>query len=386
MSSLIVEVCQVDKVEPHPNADRMEIAYVKGWRTCISKGQLQAGDRVVYFPPDTVLPTSLAERLGVAKYLSSVTAATDGTRPAGGRIRVARLRGQQSYGLITKCENSDWPVGYDVASHFGVSKWEPPQICSDGDALPPHPAFHTYTDIENYRNFPNILREGEHVVFTEKLHGRNCRLGYIRDQNEAGAMEFSFMVGSHDVRRKEFSIREKACRDHNKEVVKNEDGSIKTITVTKRCRFYDALTEPVKNLLRGVSAGAHNVVLFGELYGKTCQDMWYGVDQDFRAFDLTVDGKYLDHPRKTEIFAQYGVKSVPVLFFGLFSQAKVEELVDGPTAVCAPELMGSFQGREGVVMTPVTERQDFDLGGSGRVILKAVSFAYHERKGGTEQH
>jgi len=51
-----------------------------------------------------------------------------------------------------------------------------------------------------------------------------------------------------------------------------------------------------------------------------------------------------------------------------------------------PVAVGSFQGREGIVITPVKERRDFDLGGDGRVILKAISFAYLERKGGTEDH
>ena len=32
MSQLIVEVCEVNDVLPHPNADRLEILIIKGWR------------------------------------------------------------------------------------------------------------------------------------------------------------------------------------------------------------------------------------------------------------------------------------------------------------------------------------------------------------------
>src|SRR5436190_20273786 len=59
MSSLIIEVCRVDSVELHPNADRMAIARVKGWRTCINRDpntgklQFERGDRCVYVPPDS---------------------------------------------------------------------------------------------------------------------------------------------------------------------------------------------------------------------------------------------------------------------------------------------------------------------------------------------
>ena len=73
---------------------------------------------------------------------------------------------------------------------------------TDGEALPPLAASHGYTDIENIRNFPDVLRPGEEVVITEKLHGKNCRLGLIRVPGEAGDT-FEFMAGSNDVRRKE---------------------------------------------------------------------------------------------------------------------------------------------------------------------------------------
>ena len=43
-------------------------------------------------------------------------------------------------------------------------------------------------------------------------------------------------------------------------------------------------------------------------------------------------------------------------------------------------------GREGCVVTPVVERYDPGLGGSGRVILKSISADYLARKGGTDDH
>lgn len=38
MSSLIVEVCLVDKVLKHTNADKLEIVLVKGWECIVQKG------------------------------------------------------------------------------------------------------------------------------------------------------------------------------------------------------------------------------------------------------------------------------------------------------------------------------------------------------------
>ena len=43
MSSLIVEVCRIDKVLPHSNADVLELAHIKGWQCVAPKGKYAAG-------------------------------------------------------------------------------------------------------------------------------------------------------------------------------------------------------------------------------------------------------------------------------------------------------------------------------------------------------
>ncbi len=372
MSSLIVEVCRVEEVLLHPNADRMCICTVKGWRVCAGRdqetgrNQFEPGDRCVYVPPDAVLPPELADRLKVTRYLSPLAKNADGVRAPGGRVRVARLRGEPSYGLILRPEGPALEVGDDVAARYGITKWEPPPESIDGEAERPHPAFHAYTAIENYRNFPDLIPEGEEVVFTEKIHGKNCRLGLIATPGVEGG--WTFMAGSHGQRRKELDAK------------------------GRRSQFWEVLTEPVRALLRHVAQepGPKSVVLFGEVYGCGVQDTWYGLENGrfgFRAFDLSVDGKYVDFDAKTALFARFGVEAVPVLYRGPFRKEKVEEHVSGPTTLCAPDKAGKFKGREGIVIAPVRERAVttptnlFD-----RVVLKAISFEYLERKGGTEDH
>ena len=193
MSSLIVEVCKVDEVKKHPTADRMCICKVKGWIVCAGrdpvtgKNEFEPGDAAIYIPPDCVLPVELSDRLNVTKYLSN------------GRVRVARLRSQPSYGFISPVpKDKDWPVGTNVAELLGITKWEPPLECSDGDAERPHPGFHKYTDIENYRNFPALLKDGEEVIFTEKIHGKNARVGLVFSADDNGNKVAKFMAGSHD--------------------------------------------------------------------------------------------------------------------------------------------------------------------------------------------
>ena len=172
MSTLVVEVCEVKAVYPHPQADALEFITVKGWQVIVQKAPgLKPGDRVVYFPPDSVLPPELTDRLGITKYLAPLPREIDGTRKPGLRVRAARLRGEPSYGTIDHAVDPAWEVGRDAKDHYGVTKFEPPVRPTDGDALPPVPAFHGYTEIENIRNFPDVLKAGEEVVITEKLHG-----------------------------------------------------------------------------------------------------------------------------------------------------------------------------------------------------------------------
>ena len=361
MSRLIVEVCRVEAISKHPNADAMELVHVKGWQVCAKIGDFCPGDRCVYFPPDSVLPEELANRLGVLKYLGPLAKDAFGNRPPGGRVRVAKLRGVPSYGLIMPAaDNPDWDVGTDVATHYGVTKWEPPPEHADGESEPGHPAFHTYTSIENFRNFPQLFQADEDVIFTEKIHGMNARVGLV--PTDAGPV---FMAGSHGQRRKEFDAK------------------------GRRSRFWEALTDNVKALLDHLAGGGRSVVLFGEIFGSGVQDMVYGHGdgrRSFRGFDIAVNGSYLDFDEKDRLFHQFGVAPVPVLYRGPFVRELVEAYCTGPTTVCEPAQAGKHTFREGIVIAPVRERFCPELGGSGRLVLKAINPDYLLRKDGTEYH
>lgn len=252
--------------------------------------------------------------------------------------------------------------------HVGHRALRRPEIRAapkaDGEALPEVAAFHKYSEIENIGNFPGVFQDGEEVTMEEKIHGTNARLGLIWHPNiEKGQEEWIIMCGSHGARRKEFD------------------------TKGNRSRYWLPFSEPVKDLLTKVCDSKYNVVLFGEIYGPGVQDLHYGENRaGFRAFDLAVNGKYVDYDEKVRVCQNFGVETTPLLYRGPFSLDKVYEFTDGPTTLCAPEKCGKFKGREGVVIRPVKERHSELLPDFGRVILKSVSVDYLERRGGTEDH
>ncbi len=321
MSTLVVKVTTIDEIKRHPNADALDIAIVGGWQCVVPKGEYAAGDTVVYFPPNTVLPVEVSDRFGVTKYLSR------------GRIRCARLRGEPSFGLVVK-PDLDWEIGTDVAAHYGATKYEPPIKIGAGDAAPNHPLFVTYTEIENLRNFPDALRPGEPVVITEKIHGTNCRVGVVQGER---------MAGSKGLRRQ-------------------EPADYKTSAY-----WFPWTLAPAASLLDSLGAAHEQVILFGEVFGPGVQQFHYGQKGlAFRAFDLLLDGAYADHERFVGLCAEHGVETVPELGRPGFSLQAVKMLSQGR----------AFAGehiREGVVVKPLVERTDPAI---GRVILKYLSDDY----------
>jgi RNA ligase (TIGR02306 family) len=73
MSSIKVEVTQIQDTRPHGNADSLDLATIGGWQMCVRKGAYQSGDPIVYFEQGTALPREMADRLGVTQYLSEKT-------------------------------------------------------------------------------------------------------------------------------------------------------------------------------------------------------------------------------------------------------------------------------------------------------------------------
>jgi RNA ligase (TIGR02306 family) len=114
------------------------------------------------------------------------------------------------------------------------------------------------------------------------------------------------------------------------------------------------------------------ISLHGESLG--CQDLRYGATTQapgFKAFDLRVNGRWVDFPEFQQRCARVGISTVPVLYEGPYAY----DLLDGYAEGVAT---GQAHLREGVVIRPVRERQDVIL---GRVQLKYVSGSYLTRGG-----
>ena len=65
MSTLKVKIVKIDKIEPHPNADKLEICKMKDldWYCVIPINTFKVGDLCLYIPIDSVLPEELEKKI-----------------------------------------------------------------------------------------------------------------------------------------------------------------------------------------------------------------------------------------------------------------------------------------------------------------------------------
>jgi RNA ligase (TIGR02306 family) len=360
------------KIEEHPNADALELAVVGDYRSIVRKGQFKTGDLGVYIPEAAVLPEWLIEELGLVGKLAGKDK---------NRVKAVRLRGVLSQGLVYPVDNIDANIcsqtirlqdgrdhavieGENVTDVLGITKWEPPiPVHMAGEVFNAHGMTLKY-DIENYKRFPDVLLEGEDVIMTEKLHGTWMCAGYHPDVEHP-------IVTSKGLSGQGLAF---------KFIEQNENNLyVKSLAGTANAAGDDVVTRARRS---GLFGELEPFYVLGEVFGPV-QDLKYGADTpQFRVFDIYVGapgcGRYVNAEDLQSYCAALGVQMVPIIYAGPFSKQKMEEITTGKETISGQQL----HMREGVVIKPMVERYDNEL---GRVTLKSVSEQYLLRKGNTTE-
>ena len=357
MSEFKTEVVRIE-IEPHPNADRLELARIGDYQSIVGKGVFASGDLVAYIQESSLVPQGILEELGLVGKLA-------GSRSD--RVKAVRLRGILSQGICYPAREG-WSEGDDVSGELGITKYSPPiPTHMAGEVFDAGPRRTVRYDIENIKRYPGILVEGEQVRVTEKLHGTFCCMGVVSEADahpEHGRL----------------CVSSKGLGSKGLVFAPEEDA---TNLYLRAARAVDVLEK-----LSG-RAAERSLFVLGEVFGRGVQELAYGADVTkegglgFRVFDVRVgplsdpQGYWMGDEELTGFCEEVGLEQVPVLYRGPFSKEIVLELTDGAETVSGTDA----HLREGVVVRPTVERRDDAL---GRVQLKSVSAAYLTRKGGTE--
>lgn len=380
MAKFEVPLVRIERVEDHPNAERLSLMYFKEYVTISSKlddgsPRYKVDDLVAYVPEGAVVPDDLLkDGFWNEKDNKGILAGSKGNR-----VKAMRLRGILSQGIMfpVKFETvgtgevakvgerviaeqtaywSDTLVGPDFSTKLGIVKYEPPVPATLAGEVYAKLAEHVENfDVENMKRYPEIIQDGEQVVGTEKLHGTLMGIGYVPtiDDCEVWGRFFCFSKG---LGKQGF-------------VFKNNEVNAKKNTYVKHMNeLY-----PVLNEYAGL--GSQKFTMFGEVFGHGIQDLQYGLDKpEFRLFAVKFNGTWWGWDAVEKFAKAIGVKTVPVLYRGPFSQ-EIRKLRDGLDTI------NGVNVREGVVWSSDPVRTDPTI---GRVMLKDVSDDYLTRKGGTE--
>lgn len=362
MASFEVRVVPIT-VEDHPNADALELARVGGYLSVIPKGRYKTGDLVAYIPEQAVVPEDIQDELGLKGRLAG---------PEMNRVKAISLRGILSQGLVYPAR-PEWAEGQDVSGDLGIVKYVPevPEFML-GDVWPAGFERCIKYDIENIKRFPDVIGEGEEVVFTEKLHGTWCMVGVLPEKLA-------------DAEHGDVVVTSKGMSDKGLAFIVDSEGNEDNIYI-RAAKAHDVVAK-----IRDACAARllnQPVFVIGEVYGAGVQKGFdYGASAakdetlGFRVFDVYVGlpghGFYFSDRILDSFCERAGLERVPVLYRGPFSQKVLDEYTDGKTT------LGGKHIREGVVVCPVEERRDDQL---GRVKLKSVSPKYLTRKGSVTEY
>ena len=342
----LATVQKILKLEAHPNADRLEIATVLGWKCVVQKGLHQEGDLAVWMEIDSWVPNSLTNLTKEGKEPKEYEGVL------GERLRTVKLRGQISQGLLLPLgdlPNILLPVdslteGQDLTEALGILKYEPPiPACLAGQIKGMFPSFIRKTDQERIQNLPEYFEEHKDLLFevSVKLDGSSTT-GYHRD-------------GDVGVCSRNLDLKE----DDNNSFWK----------VIKKI----GLLEGLKNLGR-------NLAVQGELIGEGIQTNNEKLTgQEFYVFDIwDIDQhRYLTRPERVEVLSALGpqVKEVPILFttMAVFqAYPDMESLL--AFAGAGPSLRANI--REGLVFKSTT------LVNGETISFKAINNSYLLHHGG----
>ncbi|MBI2346690.1 MAG: hypothetical protein HYV03_07425 [Deltaproteobacteria bacterium] len=198
-----------------------------------------------------------------------------------------------------------------------------------------HDKFTQYPHIENIEEVAGLF-ECPEVIATETVHGSAMRIGFCDGQIRFGGRRLEFT-----------DIRPES---------KDGQGFVSWVLDT-------GLDKKIATIFAG-----HDVILYGEWHGSgTPGKGWpqiqkgirYCKGNDFRVFDVKVDGKYVPQAEVPTWAAKVALKTMPILYRGKPDQAAFDALIDSMSRVGEENgIVDPENTIEGIVIRPPTPQWD----------------------------
>ena len=333
------EVVKIVAVDKHPNADRLEIAHfafadgtIPDYQVVVGKGDFVVGQLAVYISDDMMVPIDLDE-------FAFLKTRLDYKGTTHYRIRAAKIRGQISTGLIIP-HNKLWGnLGSDVSGVLGVIKYVNPLDSQDINSQKSVSKrgsswfgrlltrlgkyFYKPVSVPEYgvtslRKVPDLFKDGEKVILTEKIHGCNIRFGKIGNR---------IYVGSHRTEKSDsrpWFLRKVFPRRQNAGFYG------KDVWSTWFSRIFNS-----KDRLAELPS---NIIFYGELFGPGIQPWTYGLRNTqvmvYDAYDIK-NKRWLDHI-ELSVQLPWFIQLVPTIGTNndtIFNRDSIKTLAESNTQV-----------------------------------------------------
>lgn len=339
----LASIQKIKAVMPIPDADRLELVQVLGWKCVGGKDEFHVGDMVVYFEIDSFLPVC-----DEFEFLRKNSYRSNEFMGEGFRLKTMKFRGEISQGLclgidkLPKLQGMTLEKGMDVTEILGVREWEMPERAgSGGTMIGDRPGYIPKTDETRIQSAPELLNEfkGLPYYITTKMDGSSHSIG-VRD----GEISFT---------------------GHN--FTYKDDGKSAFVEYVKTAGI------PEKMKTYAEEHGLSSLVLQGEWCGEGIQKNRLRLKKpEWFVFTARADNKRTDLATLKEICRHVGCQMVPVEEEGDDLLAKYP---DEAALLARAEGVG-YNGtiREGIVIRPVTPVHSYTL--SGPLSMKVINNKY----------
>lgn len=364
MSTFKVTLETIGEVNPAENSDRLDLVRLesKDYDFITQKGLYKSGDKVVYFPVDSLLPMWIVDALGLIGKLAYGNIPTDDSERLRNRVKTVKLRGNLSQGVVctpdiliranSQLNQSDFEAD-NLAPVLDVEKYEPPVISGKHGNLVVLPDMVSVYDIEsaqNYTDIANMLMDTG-VYITEKIEGSNwwCSIDNF---------------GNISVGQRNYAIDEVESGEHD------------WWKVSRQYNIEKILPEMWKFIREKLGGHLSNrLTLRGEIIGSGVQGNYYNLNShDVLLFDIEFDGKPIDAYYFNKLATDFGFSVVPELCFGNTLREWLGDKTIKQASNGRSELID--RKREGIVIKPMNETY---VNGFGRLFLKQRSPEYLEK-------
>lgn len=335
----LAHVEKIIDIQPIPNADKIEVATVLGWKVVIKKDEFKVGDKIIYIEIDSRVPKD-------EPYFSFLA-------DRNYKVKSIKLRKQVSQGLIVPMSllpDGDYKEGDDVTDILKITKieedYKQPPVNKELQLKQRHkrlynkkwfkhmmkyawfrklafkfllpkkrktswPSWITKTDEERCQNMPWVLEDKSPFFCTEKLDGTSSTFSLHKE-----GMKWKFYVCSRNV------VQETPNHKNYYEDLGN--------VYWEMAKKYD-----IENKLRA-AAKEYNVknyiTLQGEIIGEGIQKNKYELKgRDLYLFNLIVDDVKYNPVQVTAFALSCDMKAVPILATDYVLPDTVDELMEFAT-------------------------------------------------------